>query len=97
LFTISAIKAVVTVARNTGSHPEKWNRFHTDSIMGNRGRAMLHIIKYKGCKRCGGDLFLERDSEEVYVSCLQCGAVYIRRVIGTIKTPDVKKRVHIQN
>lgn len=40
---------------------------------------MLHIVKFKGCKRCGGDLFLERDSEEVYISCLQCGAVYMRR------------------
>jgi DNA-directed RNA polymerase subunit M/transcription elongation factor TFIIS len=40
---------------------------------------MLHIVKFKGCQRCGGDLFLERDSDEVYVSCLQCGAIYIMR------------------
>jgi predicted nucleic acid-binding Zn-ribbon protein len=40
---------------------------------------MLHIVKFKGCKRCGGDLFLERDSEEIYISCLQCGAIYARR------------------
>ena len=40
---------------------------------------MLHIVKYKGCKRCGGDLFLEREYDGVYVSCLQCGAVYVRR------------------
>jgi DNA-directed RNA polymerase subunit RPC12/RpoP len=39
---------------------------------------MLHVVKVKGCKRCGGDLFLERDSEGAYVSCLQCGAVYVR-------------------
>lgn len=37
---------------------------------------MLHLVKFKGCQRCGGDLFLEHDGEEVYVSCLQCGAVY---------------------
>jgi len=37
---------------------------------------MLHIVKFRGCKRCGGDLFLERDSEGFYISCLQCGAVY---------------------
>lgn len=39
----------------------------------------MNIIKFKGCKRCGGDLFLERDSDGVYVTCLQCGAVYIQR------------------
>ena len=39
---------------------------------------MLNIVKFKGCKRCGGDLFLERDNEEVYVSCLQCSAIYIQ-------------------
>ncbi len=52
---------------------------------------MLKIIKFKGCKRCGGDLFLERDSEGVYISCLQCGAVYIRRLARTIKDPKLKK------
>ena len=41
---------------------------------------MLHIVKFKGCKRCGGDLFLERDSDGFYISCLQCGAVYNGRV-----------------
>jgi DNA-directed RNA polymerase subunit RPC12/RpoP len=39
---------------------------------------MLHVVKIKGCKRCGGDLFLERDSEGVYISCLQCSAVYVK-------------------
>ena len=29
----------------------------------------------KGCKKCGGDLFLEKDKFGSYVSCLQCGAV----------------------
>jgi predicted RNA-binding Zn-ribbon protein involved in translation (DUF1610 family) len=49
---------------------------------------MLYVIKVKGCKRCGGDLFLERDSEGAYVACLQCGAVYIRR--------DKEKRKNIR-
>ena len=50
---------------------------------------MLHVVKAKGCKRCGGDLFLERDSDGVYVSCLQCGAVYIER--GKEESKDNKK------
>jgi hypothetical protein len=40
---------------------------------------MLHVIKIKGCKRCGGDLFLERDAEGTYITCLQCGAAYAKR------------------
>jgi predicted nucleic acid-binding Zn-ribbon protein len=42
---------------------------------------MLNIIKLKGCKKCGGDLFLEKDVDGSYVSCLQCGAMYVRNVI----------------
>jgi len=41
---------------------------------------MLHMVKLKGCKRCGGDLFLERDSEGTYISCLQCSAAYVKRL-----------------
>ncbi|MBI4294921.1 MAG: hypothetical protein HY669_01995 [Chloroflexi bacterium] len=29
----------------------------------------------KGCKRCGGDLYLEQDVYGTSVVCLQCGAV----------------------
>ncbi len=29
----------------------------------------------KGCEKCGGDLYLERDKFGSFVSCLQCGAV----------------------
>jgi DNA-directed RNA polymerase subunit RPC12/RpoP len=47
---------------------------------------MLHVVKIKGCKRCGGDLFLERDSEGAYISCLQCSAVYVK-----ILKPPVSK------
>ena len=36
---------------------------------------MFHLIKSKGCRRCGGDLFLERDGDTLYVSCIQCSAV----------------------
>jgi DNA-directed RNA polymerase subunit RPC12/RpoP len=41
---------------------------------------MLNIVKFKGCKRCGGDLFFERDSDGAYIACLQCGAVYVRHL-----------------
>jgi predicted nucleic acid-binding Zn-ribbon protein len=38
------------------------------------------LVKFKGCKRCGGNLFLERDSDGIYATCLQCGAVYLRHI-----------------
>jgi len=52
---------------------------------------MGSIVKLKGCKRCGGDLFLERDMEEVRVFCLQCSAVYLQRLVHLVKKP-VEKR-----
>jgi DNA-directed RNA polymerase subunit RPC12/RpoP len=52
---------------------------------------MLHVLKTKGCKRCGGDLFFERDSEGTYISCLQCSAVYVRRLAPLPKTRTIKK------
>ena len=54
---------------------------------------MGNIVKLKGCKRCGGDLFLERDTEEVRVFCLQCSAVYFQNTIPLVKkTP--KKQIY---
>jgi hypothetical protein len=32
------------------------------------------MLVLKGCKRCAGDLFLERGIGESDVVCLQCGA-----------------------
>ena len=52
----------------------------------------MNIVKVKGCKRCGGDLFLERDYEGVYVSCLQCGATYMLHIKEERKE---KKRILI--
>jgi len=52
---------------------------------------MLNIVKVKGCKRCGGDLFLERDSEGVYLTCLQCSAIYAKRLVPLVKKPKLKK------
>lgn len=52
---------------------------------------MLNIVKFKGCKRCGGDLFLERDSEGIYITCLQCSAIYAKRLAPVVKKPKRKK------
>lgn len=36
---------------------------------------MFCKILAKGCTRCGGDLFLEREDDGLYFACIQCGAV----------------------
>jgi len=51
----------------------------------------MEIIKIKGCKRCGGDLFLERDYEGTQIICLQCGAVYVSRSISLEKKTNPKR------
>ncbi|MFC2001521.1 hypothetical protein ACFLUZ_03330 [Chloroflexota bacterium] len=35
---------------------------------------MLCLVQTKACKRCGGDLSLERDKYGTYLECIQCGA-----------------------
>lgn len=52
---------------------------------------MLNIVKLKGCQRCGGDLFLERDYEEAYIICLQCSAIYNRRRVPRVKKLSPRK------
>jgi hypothetical protein len=51
----------------------------------------MNIVKLKGCRRCGGDLFLERDSDGVNITCLQCSANYFKP-LGPPPLPKVKER-----
>ena len=52
---------------------------------------MSGLVKLRGCKRCSGDLFLERESEGIYITCLQCGAIYLRH-INREKPPKERAR-----
>ena len=36
---------------------------------------MFCHIRFKACKKCGGDLSLEQDEYGRYFECIQCGAV----------------------
>ncbi|MGD0779743.1 MAG: hypothetical protein ABR954_03045 [Dehalococcoidales bacterium] len=51
----------------------------------------MNIIKMKGCKRCGGDLFLDRDFEGTYIVCLQCSAIYEKNPPAGEKKPVIKR------
>jgi hypothetical protein len=52
---------------------------------------MPNIVKLKGCKRCGGDLFVDRDIEGLYIYCLQCSATYVKRPALLYKQTRTRK------
>ncbi|MDD5127799.1 MAG: hypothetical protein PHR43_06895 [Dehalococcoidales bacterium] len=37
---------------------------------------MFCHIRFKACRKCGGDLSLEQDRYGTYFQCIQCGAVW---------------------
>jgi len=49
----------------------------------------MNVIKFKGCRRCGGDLFLEHDADGVTITCLQCSTAYFKRLEPL---PEAKNR-----
>ena len=46
-------------------------------------------IKTKACKRCGGDLSLERDRYGAYAQCIQCGAIWN---VSDMMSPSLKAK-----
>jgi len=49
---------------------------------------MLCLVRPKACKRCGGDLSLERDKYGTYAECIQCGAVLSLSALAE-RSPDL--------
>lgn len=47
----------------------------------------------KGCKKCGGSLYSERDHYGSYVACLHCGAVMAYLSEGGVANPTVASQV----
>lgn len=50
---------------------------------------MRCLIRTKACKRCEGDLCLERDNYGAYIECIQCGAVWN---VPEMKSPGIKAK-----
>ncbi len=44
----------------------------------------------KGCPRCGGDVFIDRDHYGWYRECLQCGYLGVLDVSQVPKSPESK-------
>ncbi len=43
--------------------------------------------RLKGCPRCGGDLFIEKDLDNWYEQCLQCSYRLELKNIDKVKEP----------
>lgn len=57
--------------------------------------------RLKGCPKCHGDLFLERDLEGMYEECIQCGYMRdvgyvhdLKSIIEAGKKPVQEEREH---
>lgn len=49
--------------------------------------------RLKGCPKCGGDVFVDRDISGWYEQCLQCGYLHDLNSIEEVKEqPREKKR-----
>ena len=40
--------------------------------------------KLRGCPRCAGDVYIEKDYDSTYERCLQCG--YVKEVATSVST-----------
>ena len=44
--------------------------------------------RFKGCPKCHGDIFIEKDLEGWYEKCLQCGYMHDLVTIATARRDD---------
>lgn len=47
--------------------------------------------RFKGCPKCGGDLFVDYDINGWYEECLQCGYLHDLRTVLEVGGPKAEK------
>ena len=62
-----------------------------DSLLSLLGGGDVVMWKVKGCPRCGGDLFIDRDLDSWYEQCLQCAYQHELRNIVEFKEQPAQK------
>lgn len=50
----------------------------------------MYMWKSKGCPRCGGDIFTDRDLDGWYEQCLQCGYLQYMDSIFEMQQEPIK-------
>ena len=53
---------------------------------------MGSFIWYKKCHKCGGNLFVEKDGLDIFLTCLQCSAQTRMARVHTRYNPKRQKR-----
>jgi len=66
------VKPLLKVTTHPAYQPEKWKEWGL--TQGHRADEFIaeHQRKLKGCPRCGGDVFVENNSNGWHEQCLQC-------------------------
>ncbi len=54
------------------------------------------MIFFKGCPKCGGDLYLRNDIYGDYLDCLQCGYATDLEVESSVVTPDADQAERVE-
>jgi DNA-directed RNA polymerase subunit M/transcription elongation factor TFIIS len=56
-----------------------------------RGGGGADMWRFKGCPKCGGDLFVDYDINGWYEECLQCGYLHDLRTILEVGAQKAEK------
>jgi DNA-directed RNA polymerase subunit M/transcription elongation factor TFIIS len=56
-----------------------------------KGGGDADMWRFKGCPKCGGDLFVDYDINGWYEECLQCGYLHDLRTILEVREQKAEK------
>ena len=56
-----------------------------------RAGGEAEMWRFKGCPKCGGDLFVDYDMNGWYEECLQCGYLHDLKTIFKVKEQKAEK------
>jgi DNA-directed RNA polymerase subunit M/transcription elongation factor TFIIS len=56
-----------------------------------RDRGDAEMWRFKGCPKCGGDLFVDYDLNGWYEECLQCGYLHDLRTVLEVREQKAEK------
>ena len=56
-----------------------------------KGVIYMAMWKFRGCPRCGGDVFLDMDMEDFYEQCLQCSYRHELKSTAEFQERDAKE------
>jgi hypothetical protein len=58
-------------------------------------KGRMAMFKLKGCPRCHGDIYLDKDLYGVYEQCIQCGYMLYQTPVKAKKQAQPVKRLQV--